>query len=86
MWLTFLTDEKTGKTAKSIKVDQVRELVEFSAKSAQMGGVACDGHDAGASIEHTGSECVAEDTGGARTRYSVAFAVVTTPESDANPA
>ena len=38
MWLTFLTDEKTGKTAKSIKVDQVRELVEFSAKSAQMGG------------------------------------------------
>lgn len=37
MWLTLETDDK-GKTAKSIKVDQVRELVEFAAKSAQMAG------------------------------------------------
>jgi DNA polymerase-3 subunit delta' len=32
------TDAKTEKTAKFIKVDQVRELVEFAAKSAQLGG------------------------------------------------
>lgn len=38
MWLTPLTDEKTGKTAKAIRVDQVRELVGFAEKSAQMGG------------------------------------------------
>lgn len=38
MWLTLQTDEKTGKTAKAIRVDQIRELVEFAAKSAQMGG------------------------------------------------
>ncbi|MDP2229226.1 MAG: DNA polymerase III subunit delta' [Moraxellaceae bacterium] len=38
VWLRPETDEKTGKTAKAIKVDQVRELVDFAAKSAQMGG------------------------------------------------
>lgn len=38
MWLTTLTDEKTGKTAKAIRVDQIRELVSFAEKSAQMGG------------------------------------------------
>lgn len=32
------TDAKTGKVAKYIKVDQVREVVEFAAKSAQLGG------------------------------------------------
>ncbi len=32
------TDAKTEKTSKVIKVDQVRELVGFAAKSAQMGG------------------------------------------------
>jgi DNA polymerase-3 subunit delta' len=32
------TDPKTEKTAKVIKVDQIRELVDFSAKSAQQGG------------------------------------------------
>lgn len=32
------TDAKTGKTAKAIKVDQVRELVAFAEKSAQLGG------------------------------------------------
>lgn len=32
------TDAKTEKTAKFIKVDQVRELVDFTAKSAQLGG------------------------------------------------
>lgn len=31
-------DAKTGKVAKAIRVDQVREVVEFAAKSAQMGG------------------------------------------------
>lgn len=31
-------DAKSSKQAKAIKVDQVRELVEFSAKSAQLGG------------------------------------------------
>lgn len=31
-------DAKTEKAAKSIKVDQVREVVEFAAKSAQQGG------------------------------------------------
>ncbi len=38
MWLTPETDAKTEKTAKFIKVDQVRELVGFAEKSAQMGG------------------------------------------------
>jgi DNA polymerase-3 subunit delta' len=38
MLLTPETDPKTEKTAKFIKVDQVRELVEFAAKSAQLGG------------------------------------------------
>lgn len=37
MWLTLETDDK-GKTAKAIKVDQVREVVEFAAKSSQMAG------------------------------------------------
>lgn len=37
LWLTLETDDK-GKTAKAIKVDQVRELVEFASKSAQMAG------------------------------------------------
>lgn len=32
------TDAKTGKVARVIKVDQVREVVEFAAKSAQLGG------------------------------------------------
>lgn len=32
------TDPKTEKVAKFIKVDQVRELVEFASKSAQLGG------------------------------------------------
>jgi DNA polymerase-3 subunit delta' len=32
------TDAKTEKTSKVIKVDQVRELVDFAAKSAQMSG------------------------------------------------
>jgi DNA polymerase-3 subunit delta' len=32
------TDAKTEKTSKVIKVDQVRELVEFGTKSAQLGG------------------------------------------------
>jgi DNA polymerase-3 subunit delta' len=32
------TDAKTGKTAKAVKVDQVRELVGFAEKSAQLGG------------------------------------------------
>lgn len=31
-------DAKTGKVAKGIRVDQVREVVEFAAKSAQLGG------------------------------------------------
>lgn len=31
-------DAKTGKVAKAIKVDQVREVIEFAAKSAQLGG------------------------------------------------
>lgn len=38
LWLAPETDEKTGKTAKAIKVDQVREVVEFAGKSAQLGG------------------------------------------------
>ncbi|MGH8494045.1 MAG: DNA polymerase III subunit delta' [Moraxellaceae bacterium] len=38
MWLAPETDAKTEKTAKFIKVDQIRELVGFSEKSAQMGG------------------------------------------------
>lgn len=37
-WLAPETDPKTEKTAKFIKVDQVRELVEFAEKSAQLGG------------------------------------------------
>lgn len=36
--LTPLTDEKTGKTSKVIKVDQVRSLLGFLSKSAQLGG------------------------------------------------
>jgi DNA polymerase-3 subunit delta' len=32
------TDAKTEKTAKFIKVDQVREVVDFATKSAQLGG------------------------------------------------
>ncbi|HET8731968.1 MAG TPA: DNA polymerase III subunit delta' [Moraxellaceae bacterium] len=32
------TDAKTGKVARTIKVDQVREVVEFAAKSSQLGG------------------------------------------------
>lgn len=36
--LTPETDPKTEKVAKFIKVDQVRELVEFASKSAQLGG------------------------------------------------
>lgn len=32
------TDAKTGKTARFIKVDQVREVVEFAAMAAQLGG------------------------------------------------
>lgn len=31
-------DAKTGKVAKAIRVDQVREVVEFASKSAQLGG------------------------------------------------
>lgn len=38
VWLTPETDAKTEKTAKFIKVDQVRELVSFAEKSAQLGG------------------------------------------------
>lgn len=38
LWLMPETDAKTGKTAKAIKVDQVRELVDFAGMSAQMGG------------------------------------------------
>ncbi len=38
LWLAPETDAKTGKTAKAIKVDQVRELVDRAEKSAQMGG------------------------------------------------
>lgn len=38
MWLAPETDAKTEKTAKFIKVDQVRELVDFAEKSAQLGG------------------------------------------------
>lgn len=38
MWLAPETDAKTEKTAKFIKVDQVRELVGFAEKSAQLGG------------------------------------------------
>lgn len=38
LWLAPETDEKTGKTAKAIKVDQVRDVVEFAGKSAQLGG------------------------------------------------
>lgn len=38
MWLTTETDAKTEKTAKFIKVDQVRELVAFAEKSAQLSG------------------------------------------------
>jgi DNA polymerase-3 subunit delta' len=32
------TDEKTGKTSKVIKIDQVRVLLDFLAKSSQLGG------------------------------------------------
>lgn len=38
MWLAPETDAKTEKTAKFIKVDQIRELVSFAEKSAQLGG------------------------------------------------
>lgn len=38
LWLAPETDPKTEKTAKFIKVDQIRELVEFAEKSAQQGG------------------------------------------------
>lgn len=38
VWLAPETDAKTEKTAKFIKVDQVRELVGFAEKSAQLGG------------------------------------------------
>ncbi len=38
MWLAPETDAKTEKTAKFIKVDQVRELVGFAEKAAQLGG------------------------------------------------
>lgn len=38
LWLEPETDAKTEKTSKVIKVDQVRALVEFAAKSSQMGG------------------------------------------------
>lgn len=37
-YLTPETDAKTDKTSKVIKVDQVREVVNFASKSAQMGG------------------------------------------------
>lgn len=37
MWLTREVDDK-GKVAKFIKVDQIRELVEFAVKSSQLGG------------------------------------------------
>jgi DNA polymerase-3 subunit delta' len=36
--LEQITDEKTGKTSQVIKVDQVRQLVEFLNKSAQLNG------------------------------------------------
>lgn len=36
-WLTLEVDDK-GKVAKAIKVDQIRELVEFASKSSQLGG------------------------------------------------
>lgn len=36
--LALEVDDKTGKVAKFIKVDQVREVVEFASKSAQLGG------------------------------------------------
>lgn len=38
VWLQPETDAKTEKTAKFIKVDQIRELVGFAEKSAQLGG------------------------------------------------
>lgn len=38
VWLMPETDAKTEKTAKFIKVDQIRELVGFAEKSAQLGG------------------------------------------------
>lgn len=38
VWLVPETDAKTEKTAKYIKVDQIRELVGFAEKSAQLGG------------------------------------------------
>lgn len=38
VWLAPETDAKTEKTAKFIKVDQVRELVGFAEKAAQLGG------------------------------------------------
>jgi DNA polymerase-3 subunit delta' len=38
VWLAPETDAKTEKTAKFIKVDQIRELVGFAEKSAQLGG------------------------------------------------
>jgi DNA polymerase-3 subunit delta' len=37
-FLEQLTDEKTGKTSQVIKVDQVRQLLEFLNKSAQLNG------------------------------------------------
>ena len=37
-FLQAMTDEKTGKTSRIIKVDQVRELVGFLNKSAQLNG------------------------------------------------
>lgn len=36
--LEQLTDDKTGKTSQVIKVDQVRQLIEFLTKSAQLNG------------------------------------------------
>lgn len=36
--LAPLTDEKSGKTSKVIKIDQVRSLLDVLAKSAQLGG------------------------------------------------
>lgn len=38
VWLLPETDPKTEKTARYIKVDQIRELVSFAEKSAQLGG------------------------------------------------
>ncbi|RZU37135.1 DNA polymerase-3 subunit delta' [Fluviicoccus keumensis] len=36
--LSPVTDEKTGKTSKVIKVDQIRALLDFLSKSPQLGG------------------------------------------------